>query len=100
MGPATGSSFANVSTWIAGAFALLASYNSVSGASTTITSAKTALVTNGVAFSYRITTGPEVGKMFAAAPLPSGLIVGTTTGRITGTPRVGRCVRHSPHGLA
>jgi hypothetical protein len=86
--PATGSSFAIIATWIAGAAALLGGVDAVSGASTTITSAKTATATNGVAFSYRITTGPDVANTFAAAPLPTGLVVNTTSGRITGTPTV------------
>jgi hypothetical protein len=86
--PATGSSFAIIATWIAGATALLGGVDAVSGASTTITSAKTATATNGVAFSYRITTGPDVANTFAAAPLPTGLTVNTTSGRITGTPTV------------
>lgn len=86
--PATGSSYAIIATWIAGAAALLGSVDAVSGASTTITSAKTATATNGVAFSYRITTGPDVANTFSATPLPSGLTVSTTSGRITGTPTV------------
>jgi hypothetical protein len=86
--PATGSSFAIVFTWIAGAAALLGSYDAVSGASTTITSPGTATATNGTPFSYRITTGPDGANTFNAAPLPSGLTVSTTVGRITGTPTV------------
>ena len=43
--PATGSGFAIVFTWIAGAAALLGSYDAVSGASTTITSPGTATAT-------------------------------------------------------
>ena len=86
--PATGSSFAIIATWIAGAAALLGGVDAVSGASTTITSAKTGTATNGVAYSYRITTGPDVANRFAAAPLPAGLTVNTTSGRITGTPTV------------
>jgi len=86
--PAAGSSFAIIATWIAGAAALMGGIDAVSGASTTITSAKTASATNGVAFSYRITTGPDVANTFAATPLPTGLVVSTTSGRITGTPTV------------
>jgi hypothetical protein len=86
--PATGSSFAIIATWIAGAAALLGGVDAVSGASTTITSAKTGTATNGVAYSYRITTGPDVANTFAATPLPTGLTVNTTSGRITGTPTV------------
>ncbi len=84
--PGVGVNYAIVSTWIVGALALMGGYDSVSGASTKITSATTAKGTNGVAFSYRITTGPDVANTFAATPLPSGLTVSTTTGRITGTP--------------
>jgi hypothetical protein len=86
--PATGSSFAIVFTWIAGAAALLGSYDAVSGASTRITSPITATGTNGTPFSYRITTGPDGANVFNAAPLPNGLTVSTTSGRITGTPTV------------
>ena len=84
--PAMGSSYAIIATWIAGIVALMGGIDAVSGASTTITSPKTANATNGVAFSYRITTGPDAANTFAAAPLPAGLVVSTTTGRITGTP--------------
>lgn len=81
-----GSSFAIVSTWLAGFGALLGSYNAVSGASTTITSPATATATNGVAFTYRITTGPDAANWFAASNLPPGLTISTTVGRISGTP--------------
>ena len=84
--PAVGSSYAIIATWIAGVAALMGGIDAVSGASTTITSPKTASATNGVAFSYRITTGPDAANTFAATPLPAGLVVSTTTGRITGTP--------------
>ena len=86
--PALGSSYAIIATWIAGVAALMGGIDAVSGASTTITSVKTANATNGVAFSYRITTGPDVANTFAATPLPSGLVVSATSGRITGTPTV------------
>jgi len=85
---ATGPSFAIVSAWIAGAVALLGGYDTVSGASTIITSPGTATGTNGTPFSYRITTGPDSANVFKAAPLPAGLTVGTNTGRITGIPTV------------
>ena len=81
-----GSTFAIVSTWIAGLGALLGSYNAVSGASTTITSPATATATNGVAFTYRVTTGPDAANWFAASNLPPGLTISTTVGRISGTP--------------
>jgi len=84
--PVAGSSYAIVSTWIAGLAALMGGYNAVSGASTTITSAATARGTNGLPFSYRITTGPDTANRFSAVPLPTGLTCATTTGRITGTP--------------
>jgi hypothetical protein len=86
--PAVGSSYAIIATWIAGLAALMGGVDAVSGASTTITSAKTGTATNGVAYSYRITTGPDVANTFAATPLPAGLTVNTTSGRITGTPTV------------
>jgi hypothetical protein len=84
--PAASSSFAIVSAWIAGLGALLGSYNAVSGASTTITSPTNASATNGVAFTYRVTTGPDAATWFAASNLPAGLTISTTVGRITGTP--------------
>ena len=84
--PATGSSFAIVFTWIAGAAALLGSYDAVSGASTTITSPTNAVGTNSVPFSYRITAGPQAAHWFSAAPLPTGLACDSATGRITGAP--------------
>lgn len=84
--PAAGSSYAIISTWIAGLAALMGGYNAVSGASTTITSASTARGTNGLPFSYRITTAPEAANTFSAVPLPAGLVYSATTGRITGTP--------------
>lgn len=84
--PAAGSSFAYVSTWLAGLGALLGSYNAVSGASTAITSATTATATNGVVFSYRVTTGPDAANWFSASNLPPGLVISTTVGRITGIP--------------
>ena len=84
--PAMGSSYAIIATWIAGVTALMGGIDAVSGASTTITSPTSATGTNGVAFSYRISTGPQAANTFAASPLPPGLIVSTTTGRITGTP--------------
>lgn len=81
-----GTSFAIVSTWLAGLAALLGSYNAVSGASTSITSPATATATNGVAFTYRVTTGPDAANWFAASNLPPGLTISTTVGRITGIP--------------
>ncbi len=84
--PVTGSSYAIVSTWIAGLAALMGGYNAVSGASTTVTSPITATGTNGTVFSYRITAGPEAAHFFSAAPLPTGLTCASATGRITGTP--------------
>ena len=84
--PAAGSSFAIVSTWIAGLAALMGAHDAVSGASTSITSSGTATGTNGAAFSYRITTGPDTANTFSAVPLPTGLACNGSTGRITGTP--------------
>jgi len=86
--PATGSSYAIIATWLAGAAALMGGTDAVSGASTVITSPTTATATNGVPFSYRITTGPEVANTFAATPLPPNLTINTSSGRITGTPTV------------
>ncbi len=72
--------------WGVGAVATLGAFDAVSGASTVITSPKTATGTNGVPFSYRITTGPEVANTFSAAPLPANLVCATNTGYITGIP--------------
>jgi hypothetical protein len=80
------SGFSVVFRWLAGTSMALGGFQAVSGASTVITSPLTATATNGVAFTYRITTGPHSANQFSAAPLPSGLAVGFTTGRITGTP--------------
>ena len=66
--------------------ALLGPVHAVSGASTVISSANTALGTNGVAFSYRVTTKPDPANVFSAVPLPAGLVIARTTGKITGTP--------------
>lgn len=84
--PAATPTYAIVSTWIAGLAALMGGIDAVSGASTAITSAGTATGTNGVAFSYRITTGPDTANTFSAVPLPTGLTCSSGTGRITGTP--------------
>lgn len=86
--PTTNSSLAVVSGWIAGIGTLLGSYNSVSGASTRITSPTTATATNGIAFSYRVTTGPDAANRFSASNLPTGLSISPTVGRISGTPTV------------
>lgn len=72
--------------WGVGAAATLGAFDAVSGASTVITSPTTATGTNGVAFTYRITTGPEVANTFSAAPLPANLVCATNTGYITGIP--------------
>lgn len=84
--PSAGNSYAIVSTWIAGLAALMGGIDAVSGASTTITSPTTATATNGVAFSYRVTTGPEAANWFTASNLPPGLVISQTVGRITGVP--------------
>lgn len=68
--------------------ALLGPIHAVSGASTLISSALTASGTNGVAFNYRITTRPDPANVFSAVPLPAGLVISKTTGKITGTPTV------------
>jgi hypothetical protein len=72
--------------WLAGAAMFLGSVDAVSGASTVITSPTTATGTNAVPFYYRITCGPQVANTFGASPLPPGLFVNTTSGKITGTP--------------
>lgn len=80
------SSFAVIFRLLAGTTVALGGYHTVSGASTVINSPKTAKGTNGVPFSYRITTGPDVANQYKATPLPTGLSCAFTTGRITGTP--------------
>ena len=74
--------------WATYSAAVMGGFHAVSGASTTITSAKTATGKVGVAFSYRITTGPYSANLFAAAPLPPGLAVNPPgkNGFIMGTP--------------
>lgn len=79
-------SIAIIFRWAVGAAAMLGGVDAVSGASTVITSPTTALGTNGVPFSYRITCGPQVASVFGASPLPAGLAVVTSSGKITGTP--------------
>lgn len=69
-----------------GASVLMGECHAVSGASTAITSPLNVRGTNGVSFSYRITSSPEVANRYAAAPLPPGLTVSTNTGYITGVP--------------
>lgn len=80
------SSFAIVLRWIAGASVALGGYHAVSGASTVIVSPTSAKGTVGVAFSYRITTSPHAANLFGASPLPPGLVVSTSSGKISGTP--------------
>jgi hypothetical protein len=80
------SPYACVLKLVAGAVTLLGSHHAVSGASTIITSPGTSTGTVNVAYSYRITTGPEQGNTFAASPLPAGLSLNTSLGFITGTP--------------
>ncbi|MEI6085208.1 MAG: immunoglobulin domain-containing protein, partial [Verrucomicrobiota bacterium] len=72
--------------WGIGLSALLGGVDAVSGASTVITSPSTATGTNGVPFSFRLTTGPQVASSYTASPLPPGLILTASSGRITGTP--------------
>ena len=80
------SAFAAIFRLLAGTTLALGGYHTVSGASTVINSPKTAKGTNGTSFSYRITTGPYVPNQFNATPLPPGLTVSKTSGKITGTP--------------
>lgn len=84
---ATSSGSAMIFRWGLAA-AMLGAYDSVSGASTVITSAGTATGKVGVAFSYRITTGPDSANVFNAVPLPPGLSVNPPgkNGFIMGTP--------------
>jgi hypothetical protein len=76
--------------WAAGIAAAMGSVQAVSGASTTINSAKTAKATNGVPFSFRITTAPDQAGYWSATGLPPGLALSGTAGkplwRIQGTP--------------
>ena len=57
--------------------ALMGSYDSVSGASTEITSPSIANGKVGEDFVYRITTAPRSARNFSAQPLPAGLRMGT-----------------------
>tara|TARA_B100001029_G_C15053439_1_gene452540 strand:+ start:75 stop:1007 length:933 start_codon:yes stop_codon:yes gene_type:complete len=57
--------------------ALMGGYDSVSGASTEITSPSIANGKVGDDFVYRITTAPRSARNFSASPLPSGLRMGT-----------------------
>ncbi|MBI4662534.1 MAG: immunoglobulin domain-containing protein [Verrucomicrobia bacterium] len=67
--------------WFVAVAAVAGSYHAVSGATTTaITSARTATGTNGMAFTYRVTTSSkkkDKGVFFTADPLPAGLSVKT-----------------------
>lgn len=86
----TGQLLAIVFRWAAGAATALGSIQAVSGASTTITSAKTTTGTNGVPFSFRVTTAPDQAGYWTASGLPLGLSLSGTSGkplwRIQGTP--------------
>ncbi|MBL9137872.1 MAG: immunoglobulin domain-containing protein [Verrucomicrobiales bacterium] len=76
--------------WAAGIAAAMGGVQAVSGASTTINSAKTANGTNGVPFSFRVTTAPDQAGYWTATGLPPGLSLSGTSGkplwRIQGTP--------------
>lgn len=65
--------------WFVAVAAIAGSYHAVSGATTTaITSARTATATNGVPFTYRVTTSSkkkDKGVFFTADPLPAGLSI-------------------------
>lgn len=69
--------FAYVSKLGVSTAALMGSYDSVSGASTEITSSSVANGKVGDDFVYRITTAPRSARIFNAAPLPAGLRMGT-----------------------
>lgn len=77
-----------VMRWIAVTAMTLGAHDSVSGATQSVTIASSLNVkgTNGVAFSYKILTSQYSANVFTAAPLPPGLVLATSTGRITGTP--------------
>lgn len=85
---------AGVFRWLAAGAALLGAPQAVSGVSAVISSPLTAKGTNGVRFSYRITTTPYAATLYTVTPLPprtalpSGLALqSASTGFITGTPR-------------
>ena len=81
-------SFAYVSKFTVTSAALMGGYDSVSGASTEITSSSKATGKVGENFVYRITTAPKTAKVFMASPLPPGLKMGTGSLKsyITGKP--------------
>ncbi|MCC6232704.1 MAG: putative Ig domain-containing protein [Verrucomicrobiales bacterium] len=85
-----GQVLAIVFRWATGAAAAMGGIQAVSGASTTVTSAKTAKGTNGVPFSFRLTTAPDQAGYWTASGLPLGLSLSGTSGkplwRIQGTP--------------
>lgn len=83
--------YAVVFQWTGISAALLGSYDAVSGASTFITSPNEATGKVGQPFSYRITSAPDQGNVFSAAPLPAGLSLGSGKRRsfIEGTPTEG-----------
>lgn len=77
-----------VMRWIAVTAMTLGAHDSVSGATQSVTIASSLNVkgTNGVGFTYRILTSQYTANSFTATPLPPGLTLAKTTGRITGTP--------------
>jgi hypothetical protein len=81
-------SFAYVSKFTVASAALMGGYDTVSGASTEITSPSTAKGKVGENFVYRITTAPRSARVFMASPLPDGLKMGTGSLKsyITGKP--------------
>ena len=81
-------SFAYVSKFTVASAALMGGYDSVSGASTEITSSSKATGKVGENFIYRITTAPRSARVFMASPLPDGLKMGTGSLKsyITGKP--------------
>jgi hypothetical protein len=81
-------SFAYVSKFTVASAALMGGYDSVSGASTEITSSSKAEGKVGENFVYRITTAPRSARNFMASPLPDGLKMGTGSLKsyITGKP--------------
>ncbi|MFO1476769.1 MAG: immunoglobulin domain-containing protein [Verrucomicrobiota bacterium] len=76
--------------WGAGVAAALGGVQAVSGASTVITNPLSTNITQGVAFTMRLTTAPNQAGYWTASGLPAGLSLsgtsGSTSWKITGTP--------------
>jgi hypothetical protein len=61
--------------WAVGSTAVLGSVQAMSGASTRISSPKTATATNGYPFSLRLTTSPYQSHYWIVSNLPPGLVL-------------------------